>query len=337
MPHSVHSVDETMTGPALTSAGLATPPNMEAMPSARPLPQGVYVPTIAFFDHEDEIDIQATQAHAIRLANSGAAGIVVHGSNGEAVHLSNQERSLVIAATRAALQTEIEHSVPLVAGCGAQSTKETVSLCKDAHKAGATHALVLPPAYYASLVGRRGFVDHFKTVADASPIPILIYNFPGAANGVDLTSDEILELSKHPNICGVKLTCGNTGKLARIAAEAPEDFFVAGGSADFILQGQVVGGHGTISGLANICPKACVRIMTLFDQGKLKEARQLQAVVARADWIAIQTGFVGVKAALQEFFGYGGTPRLPCTQLEGDALEKIRKGFAEAVEVEETL
>lgn len=336
MPHSVYQ-HEAMTVPSPGSRGPATPPEMEAVAAAGPMPQGVYVPTVAFFDGEDEIDVQATQAHAIRLANSGVAGIVVHGSNGEAVHLSSQERALVIAATRAALQTEIEHSMPLVAGCGAQSTKETVALCKEAHKAGATHALVLPPAYYASLVGRRGLVHHFETVADASPIPVLIYNFPGAANGVDLTSDEILELSAHPNICGVKLTCGNTGKLARIAASAPGGFFVAGGSADFILQGQVVGGHGTISGLANICPKACVRIMTLLDQGKLKEARQLQAVVARADWVAIQTGFVGVKAALQEFFGYGGTPRLPCTKPEGEALDRIRKGFAEVAEVEAAL
>lgn len=335
MPHSIHT-DDDMTIPSLISP--ATPPSetMDTLPSTL-LPMGVYVPTVAFFDAEDELDIKATQGHAIRLANAGVAGIVVHGSNGEAVHLSNQERIIVIAATRAALQTEVEHSMPLIAGCGAQSTKETISLCKDAYKAGATHALVLPPAYYSSLVDKNGLCAHFRIVADASPIPILIYNFPGAANGVDLTSDEILELSHHPNICGVKLTCGNTGKLARIAASAPPGFFVGGGSADFILQGQVVGGHGTISGLANICPKACVRIMTLFDQGKFKEARQLQAVVARADWIAIQTGFVGVKAALQEFYGYGGNPRLPCTQLEGDTLKRIRQGFAEAIEVETNL
>jgi len=340
MPHRV-SIDldhsAIMTVPVLSAP--ATPPAMDAVTdySVVAMPAGVYVPTIAFFNDNDEIDIQATQQHATRLANAGVAGLVVHGSNGEAVHLSREERVLVIAATRAALETELEHSMPLIAGCGAQSTRETISLCRDAYEAGATHALVLPPAYYAGLCGRKGLVEHFKIVANQSPIPILVYNFPGAANGVDLTSDEILELSKHPNICGVKLTCGNTGKLARIAADCPEGFFVAGGSADFILQGQIVGGQGTISGLANICPKACVRIMTLFDQGKLKEARQLQAIVARADWVAIQTGFVGVKAAMQVFFGYGGSPRLPCTPLEGDTLDRIRKGFAEVVEVEAAL
>ena len=326
-----------MTVPSLISRSSTPPATDIVMLAPTPLPAGVYVPILAFFDVEDGIDIQTTQRHVIRLANSGVAGIVVHGSNGEAVHLSNQERSVIIAATRAALETEMEHNMPLIAGCGAQSTKETVALCKDAHKAGATHALVLPPAYYAGLVGRRGLVAHFRTVADASPIPVLLYNFPSAANGVDLTSDEILELSRHPNICGVKLTCGNTGKLARVAASAPASFFVAGGSADFILQGQVVGGRGTISGLANICPKACVRIMTLFDEGKLAEARQLQSTVARADWVAIQSGFVGVKAAVGEFFGYGGAPRLPCVQLEGDSLDRIRKGFAEIVELEAAL
>ncbi|RYO98282.1 hypothetical protein DL764_007131 [Monosporascus ibericus] len=304
---------------------------------SRPLPGGVYVPTLAFFKANDELDLEATQRHAIHLAEAGVAGIVVHGSNGEAVHLSREERSQAIQSTRAALDEADHHLMPVIAGCGAQSTRESIQLCRDAAAVGANFAIVLPPAYYGGLLNTSKIIQHFYDIADASPIPILIYNYPGACSGLDLSSDTILEIAKHPNVQGVKLTCGNTGKLARIAADAKEGFFVAGGSADFVLQGLVVGGHGTIAGTANLVPRACVRICELYQAGELKEARRLQAIVAKADWVAIQTGFAGVKAALQLFNGYGGEPRRPCT-LPGDKeMEMIRAGFTEVLDIERSL
>ncbi|KAI0020200.1 dihydrodipicolinate synthetase family protein [Xylariomycetidae sp. FL0641] len=303
-----------------------------------PLSEGVYVPTLAFFNANDEIDLEATQRHAIYLAESGVAGIVVHGSNGEAVHLSREERCQIIQSTRAALDQSDHHLMPLIAGCGAQSTREATQLCRDAAAAGANYAILLPPAYYGGLLDTRKIVQYFSDVADASPIPIMIYNYPGACSGLDLSSDTILEISRHANVHGVKLTCGNTGKLARVVdATAERGFFVAGGSADFILQGLVVGGHGTIAGTANLVPRACVRICELVQAGKLKEARHLQAIVAKADWIAIQTGFVGVKAALQMFNGYGGEPRKPCEMPSAERMAMIRHGFEEVMALEATL
>ncbi|KAH9999735.1 dihydrodipicolinate synthetase family protein [Xylariaceae sp. FL0662B] len=303
----------------------------------RPLPDGVYVPTLAFFKANDEIDLEATQRHAIYLAEAGVAGLVVHGSNGEAVHLSREERSLIIRSTRAALDQSDHHLMPLIAGCGAQSTRETIQLCRDAANAGANFAIVLPPAYYGGLLDTAKIIQHFYDIADASPIPIMIYNYPGACSGLDLSSDTILQIAKHCNVHGVKLTCGNTGKLARIVDGAKAGFFVAGGSADFILQGLVVGGHGTIAGTANLIPRACVRICELFNSGDLKEARRLQAIVAKADWIAIQTGFAGVKAALQHLKGYGGEPRKPCTLPSDEQMQMITKGFEEVMVLEQSL
>jgi 4-hydroxy-2-oxoglutarate aldolase len=292
------------------------------------LPEGVYVPTLAFFKEDEEVDQATLEQHIARLINAGVAGIVVHGSNGEAVHLSSAERSAMIRIARDIIRHEANEShIPLIAGCGAHSTRETLQLCIDAGRAGATHALVLPPSYYGSLLDDDKIVRHFYEVASASPIPLLVYNFPAAASGRDLSSDTILKIAQHPNVVGVKLTCGNTGKLARVAADAPEGFFVSGGSADFILQGQIVGAHGTISGLANIAPRACVRIMDLFAQGKLREARDLQAIVAKADWIAIQTGFIGVKAAISHFDHYGGVPRRPCQEPESNEMNRIAAGF----------
>jgi 4-hydroxy-2-oxoglutarate aldolase len=97
---------------------------------------------------------------------------------------------------------------------------ETIRLCKEASQSGGNFALVLPPSYYKSLVTSELLMQHFHAVADASPLPVLIYDFPSAASSLDLDSDQILLLSQHPNMVGVKLTCGNTGKLARVAASA---------------------------------------------------------------------------------------------------------------------
>jgi dihydrodipicolinate synthase/N-acetylneuraminate lyase len=121
------------------------------------------------------------------------------------------------------------------------------------------------------------------------------------------------------------------------------EFFVGGGSADFILQGLVVGAHGTISGFANLAPRACVRIGELFEEGRLEEARELQHEVAKGDWLAIRYGFLGVKAAMPIFHGPGETscavPRLPFKKLDedGEGVREIREGMAGVLDIERRL
>jgi dihydrodipicolinate synthase/N-acetylneuraminate lyase len=306
----------------------------------------------AFFTPTDTIDIPATQRHTARLLAAGVTGLVVHGSNGEAVHLSRRERRAIIEAVADTVRHEtdsLQHPVPVIAGCSAQSVRETVELCREAREAGATHALVLPPGYYRGLMDSDGVVGFFETVAERSPLPLVVYNFPAAANGVDLDSDVLLRLAGNARIVGVKLTCGNTGKLARLVEGAPRvrsgkgDFFVGGGSADFILQGLIVGAHGTISGFANLAPRACVRIGELFEEGRVDEARELQHEVAKGDWLAIRYGFLGVKAAMPIFHGPAeascAVPRLPFKRLEedGEAVKEIREGMSGALEIEKRL
>lgn len=299
---------------------------------------GFYVPTVAFFKPEtEEIDIETTRKHAIRLAKAGVTGLVTHGSNGEAVHLSHDERILINKITRESLDSIGRSDMPLIVGCGAQSTRECIQLCTEASRSGGQFALVLPPSYYGGLLATDLILQFFREVADASPIPILIYNYPGACSGLDLNSDVILALSKHDNIVGVKLTCGNTGKLARIAADAKAPFLTMGGSADFVLQTAAVGGHGIIGGLANVAPKACVKLMQLQTTGKGLEARKLQHIIARGDWVAIKGGFVAVKVALQQYHGYGGLPRKPCALPVKQELEKMVSDFAELMELERKL
>ncbi|KAK8210241.1 hypothetical protein M8818_003729 [Zalaria obscura] len=305
--------------------------------NSKALKPGIYVPTVAFFSSDEEVDVETTKNHAIFLAQSGVTGLVTHGSNGEAVHLDHEERMLITKTTREALDSAGYANMPVIVGCGAHSTREVIKLCRDAAASGGDYALVLPPSYYGPLLNSELILNHFRNVADASPIPLMIYNYPGAVSGLDLNSDQILELAQHPKIVGVKLTCGNTGKLARIAAAAPPGFLTTGGSADFILQTLVVGGHGVIAGLGNIAPKACIKTMQLYEQGAVKEAREMQAVVARGDWVAIKGGFVAVKVALEKYQGYGGLPRLPTAMPVKSQRAEQEVGFAELMQLENSL
>ncbi|QSS60475.1 dihydrodipicolinate synthetase [Histoplasma capsulatum] len=310
----------------------------------RPLKPGVYVPTICFFEKGTEnLDIQTISKHAMWLAQAGVTGLAVHGSNGEAVHLSNEERIAAIETTRKALDSSGFPNMPLIVGCSAQSTRETIKLCHQAYAAGADYALVLAASYYKALLLSDSILQFFRDVADASPLPIVIYNYPAAVSGLDLDSDTIIALSKHPNIVGCKFTCGNTGKLTRVAAaqdskaSVPAPFLCLGGSGDFTIQTLISGGSGIIGGIANIAPKTCVRVMDLYYQGKLKEARSAQEILARGDWAAIQGGVVGIKSAMESHLGYGGFARKPLPRPTDAMAAAYTKEFSELVEYERSL
>lgn len=322
---------------------------------AHPLAPGVYVPTPAFFkDEEDEpVDLDSVAKHAVRLARAGVTGIAVQGSNGEAVHLLDYERDHITQITRGALDEAGFTEMPLIVGCAAQSTRQTIELCKQAALNGGDAALVLPPAYYQGLFDKDTVIRFFTDVADASPIPIVIYNYPAAVSGLDLSSDVLTQLGKaHRNIVGAKFTCGNTGKLTRVAAEftgrpAPSaqadeayandypDFLCFAGSGDFLTPAMTAGAAGVIPGIANVAPATVVKLYRSLVKGQGDQA--LQRRLARGDWAAIQSGAVGVKVALQEYFGYGGWARKPLPRPEGEARRKIVEGFRELVELENSL
>ncbi|KAI1170770.1 mitochondrial putative 4-hydroxy-2-oxoglutarate aldolase [Nemania sp. FL0916] len=320
--------------------------------ASRSLIPGVYVPTPCFFDTETEdIDTDSIAHHVVRLARAGVTGIATQGSNGEAVHLTHSERQLVTATTRSALDGAGFSHIPVIVGCAAQSVRETIELCRGAAEAGGDYALVLPPSYYATLFAPASetIIEYFTRVATDSPIPIIIYNFPGAVNGMDLSSDVILTLAEHPRIVGVKLTCGNTGKLNRIASavrsaaaktnsdpERPE-FLVLAGSADFTIQSLIGGGHGILAGLANLAPKACIRTVDLYREGKVAEAQRTQEVVSQGDWVAIQGGVIGVKSGLQSWLGYGGFARSPLPRPTSDQAKRWKEGYRELMTLEKTL
>ncbi|KZW02604.1 aldolase [Exidia glandulosa HHB12029] len=310
----------------------------------RVLKPGIAAPMPTFFtgDNED-LDIEAFTKHVVRIAKAGV-GIVIAGSMGEAHHLTSAERSTLIRSAREALDAAGLHDVPIVAGTGLAGTRVTIELTREAAAAGADYAIVISAGYFVGALANNKEAQKqlFTDVADASPIPVIIYNYPGATGGLDLESDVISELAMHPNICGVKLTCGNVGKLTRIAAavaapgfaeEYPRTntlvpgetpFLVYGGFIDFLVPSLAAQAHGAITGLANIAPYSIAKMYELAvkaftDPSKgsqyLAEAQELQGVIADADRTIALAGIPGTKYLLEKLHHYGGAPRKPVLRL----------------------
>ncbi|KAF7545563.1 hypothetical protein G7Z17_g9080 [Cylindrodendrum hubeiense] len=272
-------------------------------------PRGVYAPVVAFFNEDETLDFGALKAHITRLAKAGVAGLVIQGSNGEAPHLLHSERQEVIATASSVLKESGIPGAVIIAGCGAQSTRESIQLCEEAKQAGADYALVLSPSYWTGAMQKPVIFKFFDDVAKASPIPILLYNFPAVTSGIDLDSDIIAELSAaNANIVGCKLTCGNLGKLHRVAHDTrtQKPFAAFAGKSDFFLHGLIAGSNGVIAAAANLAPAVHVRLLKLYDEGKIAEAQELQTRLSQADWVLVQLGVAGLKAALDRYYGYGG-------------------------------
>ncbi|ESK94912.1 dihydrodipicolinate synthetase [Moniliophthora roreri MCA 2997] len=311
------------------------------MPKSAP-PPGYYVPSVLFLSQNEDIDIPATKAHILRLAQGGVTGILVQGSNGEAQFLSHDERRLAIRLARQTLNENDFPNVLVIAGTGAQSTRETIKLCIDAKEAGASHVLVLTPSTWPPQMTVDNIINFHIEVADASPLPCMIYNFPVVTAGIDLDSDTIATLASHPNIVGTKLSCGNIGKLQRLASKFPSsDFAVFAGRSDFFTHGLLSGSAGTIAATVNILPKVHGKIIRLVRAGKITEAMELQAQLGHADWAVQKIGGIGgVKAIVSQNFGYGrNVVRKPLKVVQGESLKsnKYYDAILKLIELEKSI
>ena len=283
---------------------------------------GIYPPLPTFFDEQDELDLVTLRRHIQRLVETGIAGYVVMGTNGEAVHLTSEERVQIIETAR----DVGGENTPILAGCGEQSTRATIANCQRATRSGADIALVLPPFYFKGRMVSHALIGHYRAIADNSPLPVVIYNMPASTGGLDLDAATICTLAEHHNIIGVKDSAGNMVKLAQIYSETPSRFRVFAGSAGYLLPALAVGAVGAVAALANVFPREVCRLYELFIDGKLEEARLLQARLVPANTAVTVTYSVpGLKAALEIIAGYGGRPRSPLLPLT----EQERKQLAE--------
>jgi 4-hydroxy-2-oxoglutarate aldolase len=287
-------------------------------------PSGVFAPVATIFDGDGMIDAQRLGDNLEFYAGSELDGVVLLGSNGEFATLDHAERMRVIE-----LGTEtIAGRKTVMAGTGAESTRATIETTRAAASLGIDYALVITPHYYKTRYDKQAYLNHFLKVAEASPVPILIYVM-AAYTGVDLASSIVCELAHHPNIVGVKDSGGNSGKVAQIIAGAGEHFAVLAGSANFLYPALCLGAKGGILALGNIAPRQCAELYRLWEAGEHELARRLQLrMIAPNAAVTSGFGIAGLKAALEMVGLNGGVPReplLPLTAAERGDLADVLK------------
>lgn len=284
-------------------------------------PQGVFAPIATLFDTDGDLDLEAYARNIDWYCHSPLDGIVVMGSNGEFALLSEDEK---LRLTEAAVKA-VDGRKIVLAGTGTESTRGTIQMTRAAAGMGVDYALVVTPHYYRPRYDRASFVYHYQSVAEASPIPVLIYIMT-AYTGVDLPSSIVAELSRHPNIVGVKDSAGNAVKFAEMVEMSQPDFSVLAGSANFLYPALCLGAAGGILALADIAPRECVELRDLFEAGNHERAREAQfRLLAPNAAVTTRFGIGGLKAALEMVGLATSAPRPPIMPASDSERAEIRR------------
>jgi 4-hydroxy-2-oxoglutarate aldolase len=282
---------------------------------------GIYTPISTPFRDDGSVNDAALAANVARWMATSLTGLVVLGSNGEAAQLEDAEADRVVEIVREGVPA----GRPLIAGTGRESTSATIAATRRAAAAGVDAALVRTPSFFKPQMTSDAFVRHYTEVADASPVPVLLYNV-SIYTGVNLLPDAVERLAVHPNIVGIKESGSDIGQIAEFVSRTPDDFTVLAGSATTLVHALCAGCDGGILALASLVPDECARMVTLVREQRLEEARALQRrLMPLARSVGTTYGVPGLKAAL-ELIGYaGGPPRPPLRPVTSEATDIIRR------------
>lgn len=287
---------------------------------------GVFPPVTTPLNVDGELATGALQDNLTRWNRYDLAGFVLAGSSGEGPLLDEDEK---IRLWRAAREI-IPPSRLLIAGTGAESIRATVMLTRLAAEAGADVALVNTPSYYHALMTPDALLAYYRSVADQSPIPVLLYNVP-RYTGVDMNAATIIALSRHANIVGIKESSGNIAKLGQIVQRTGDDFSVLVGAGGAFFPALAMGASGGILALANLAMSACIEIYDLFKAGEWEQARQVQARLVPLNMVLVaRLGPPGLKAGLDMMGYYGGPVRPPLEPPSDGERAALRAVLAEA-------
>lgn len=285
---------------------------------------GVYAPIPTPFDESGELDPARLGAAFARWLASPLHGFVVLGSTGEAALLDEEESDRLVSLTRDLVPRDRR----FIVGTGRESTRATVRATRRAAALGADAVLVRTPGFFKSQMTTEVFVRHYREVADASPVPVLLYNFT-AVTGVNLLPAAVSQLARHPNITGVKESGGDVGQIAELVAGTPSGFSVLAGSSATFFAALSVGAAGGILALSCVLPEACARLLDLARQGLQAEALALQQQLLPISRLVGSTyGVAGLKAALRILGCDVGVPRSPLVPISDAGMGALREALA---------
>ena len=284
---------------------------------------GVFIPAVTpFEDGSGEIDLAAFQANLRNWAQHPFQGVVLAGTTGEAVLLDEEERTNLVAAAKSALPPEILITV----GTGMESTRATIRLSAKVADTGAQAVLVQPPAYYKGAMTPEALREHYLAVAEASPIPVIVYQAPLRMSTLDFPTGLVAELSNHENIVGIKDSRGKLELMGELVEQCQDGFQVLVGSGALLYPAMEVGAVGGIVAVANMAPGQSGELYQAFKAGRSSEAGRLQQQIGPIhNDIVGRIGVPGVKAALDMLGLHGGNPRPPIRPLPESGRGTVRE------------
>jgi 4-hydroxy-2-oxoglutarate aldolase len=290
---------------------------------------GVFAPLPTPFDDRDQVDLARFRTALSHWIASPLAGFVVLGTNGEAGLMDDAECDAVVETARAL----VPMGRPLIAGTGRESTQAAIRAAIRAAALGADAVLVRTPAVFKSRMNSEALIAHYRAVADAAPVPVLLYNF-AAATGVNLEAEAVATLAAHPNIAGIKESGSDIGHIADLVALTPPGFRVLSGSGTTFNAAMAAGVAGGILAVSGLLPEACVRIFELARARRFEEATEWQRrMLPLARLVTTGLGVPGLKAALALTGVDVGLPRQPLLPAPDAAIIALRAALATFEEV----
>jgi 4-hydroxy-2-oxoglutarate aldolase len=282
--------------------------------------RGILPPLITPFRADGVLDLASFEANLESFASEDFSGYVVLGTNGEAGSLDEDEKLTLLRAARRRAGARL-----VVAGTGLESTRATIAFTAKAADAGAHAALVLTPSYFKTQMTLEALRRHYEAVADASPIPVLVYSFP-AVTGLPFPLALAAAVAGHPRIAGMKESSGDVGLLGRILSSVPSTFAVACGSAPVFYPALCVGAGAGILAVANCAPRPATALYRAFAAGDHARARRIQAALTPlAVAVTAGHGVAGLKAAVDLSGRRGGSVRAPLLPLAPAVQEELRR------------
>lgn len=284
---------------------------------------GVFIPAVTpFLPGSGEIDLPAMQENLRRWGDFPIRGIVLSGTTGEAVLVDEEERLNLVRAAREVLNPDIL----LTVGTGLESTRATLRLTRSVAVEGAEAVLIQPPAYYKGAMTSEALREHYLTIADGSPIPVIVYQAPLRMSTLDFPTGLVAELSNHENIVGIKDSRGKLELMGELVEQCKEGFQVLAGSGALLYPALEVGAVGGIIAVANMAPGPSGELYQAFKAGRSSEAGRLQQQIGPVhNQIVGSIGVPGVKVAL-DLLGYrGGDPRSPILPLGEKGRGEVRE------------
>jgi 4-hydroxy-2-oxoglutarate aldolase len=274
---------------------------------------GIFAPLATPFTASGEIDTAAFAFNIRGHLDAGLSGVVIAGSTGEAALLDEAERSSLVEVAREI----VPRGKAVIVGAGAESTRYAIRLAKNAAARGADAVLVVAPHYYSAAMTSEALLKHYRAVADASPVPVILYNIPKYMHFA-IPAPVVSELAKHGNIIGIKDSSGNREMLAGFAESKSPTFSILSGSGALLQYALSVGATGGILGVSLFAPSLALELFGAMKRGDTAAATHAQEKLSPLHMrIVAELGVPGVKAALDAVGLKGGALRSPLMALGG--------------------